>query len=159
MLGFVSEDFLTAASAFGEQGPLFGLDLGSKTIGVAVSDPARMVATPVQTIRRTKFTKDAEHLRGLANERSIVGLVIGLPLNMDGTAGPAAQSARAFGRNLPGILDIPIAFWDERLSTAAMERELISLDTKRAKRAENIDEMAATFILQGAIDRLRSSSP
>ncbi len=140
---------------FGVSGALLGLDLGDKTIGVAVCDPDRRVATPVETIRRKKFTPDAERLKLLAEERGCVGLIFGLPLNMDGTEGPRVQSTRAFARNLKRILQLPIAFWDERLSTVAMERDLIALDTSRAKRAEKIDEMAATFILQGAIDRIR----
>ena len=151
----MSDDFIQRAAAFGAGGALFGLDLGEKTIGVAVCDPDRRVATPVETIRRSKFTKDAERLATLAAERGIVGIVIGLPLNMDGTEGPSAQRARAFARNLPRILNLPVAFWDERFSTAAMERELIAIDTKRKRRAEKIDESAAAFILQGAIDRLR----
>ncbi len=151
----MSHEFEQAATVFGARGALFGLDLGEKTIGVAVCDPDRLVATPVETIRRKKFTLDAERLAALASERKITGIVIGLPLNMDGTEGPSAQRARAFARNLPKVLDLPVAFWDERLSTAAMERDLIAMDTSRAKRAEKIDEMAATFILQGAIDRLR----
>lgn len=150
----MTASFIEQAAAFGPAGALLGLDLGEKTIGVAVCDPARMVATPVETIRRKKFTPDAERLAVLAGERNVVGLIIGLPLNMDGTEGPSAQRTRAFARNLPKILDLPIAFWDERLSTAAMERDLIALDTSRAKRAAKIDESAATFILQGAIDRL-----
>lgn len=148
-------DFEQAAAAFGPRGSLLGLDLGEKTIGVATCDPDRMVATPVETIRRKKFTPDAERLAFLAGERGVVGLIMGLPLNMDGTEGPSAQRTRAFARNLARILPLPVAFWDERLSTAAMERDLIALDTSRAKRAEKIDEMAATFILQGAIDRIR----
>lgn len=155
----MSEGFEQQAAAFGASGALFGLDLGEKTIGVAVCDPARMVATPVETIRRKKFTADAERLAALAAERQIAGVIIGLPLNMDGTEGPRAQSTRAFARNLPRILDLPVALWDERLSTVAMERDLIALDTSRAKRAEKIDEMAATFILQGAIDRIRGLRP
>ncbi|MFC2953542.1 Holliday junction resolvase RuvX [Marinicaulis aureus] len=151
----MNNEFEQAAAAFGARGALFGLDLGEKTIGVAVCDPDRMVATPVETVRRKKFTLDAERLAALASERKITGIIIGLPLNMDGTEGPSAQRARAFARNLPKALDLPVAFWDERLSTAAMERDLIAMDTSRAKRAEKIDEMAATFILQGAIDRLR----
>ncbi len=154
----MTNSFEQQAAAFGAAGALFGLDIGEKTIGVAICDPARQVATPIETIRRKKFTADAERLAALAAERKIAGIVIGLPLNMDGTEGPSAQRARAFARNLPRILDLPVAFWDERLSTAAMERELIALDTSRAKRAEKIDEMAATFILQGAIDRLRAIS-
>jgi len=151
----LSEPFEQAAAAFGAKGALLGLDLGEKTIGVATCDPDRMVATPVETIRRKKFTPDAERLAILAGERNAVGLIMGLPLNMDGTEGPSAQRARAFARNLARILPLPVAFWDERLSTAAMERDLIALDTSRARRAEKIDEMAATFILQGAIDRIR----
>lgn len=155
----MSATFIQEAAAFGERGALFGLDLGEKTIGVAVCDPDRRVATPVETIRRTKFTPDAERLAALAVERNVVGLVMGLPLNMDGTEGPSAQRARAFARNLPRIIDLPIAFWDERLSTAAMERDLIAIDTKRKRRADKIDESAAAFILQGAIDRLREAGP
>lgn len=151
----MSKEFEQAAQGFGAKGALFGLDIGEKTIGVAVCDPARIVATPVETIRRKKFTADAERLAALAAERKIAGIIIGLPLNMDGTEGPSAQRARAFARNLPKLLDLPTAFWDERLSTAAMERDLIAMDISRAKRAEKIDQMAATFILQGAIDRLR----
>lgn len=151
----MTQSFEQQAAGFGASGALFGLDLGEKTIGVAVCDPARMVATPVETIRRKKFTADAERLAALAAERTIIGVIIGLPLNMDGSEGPRAQSARAFARNLPRVLPLPIALWDERLSTVAMERDLIALDTSRAKRAEKIDEMAATFILQGAIDRIR----
>ncbi|WDI31392.1 Holliday junction resolvase RuvX [Hyphococcus flavus] len=151
----MTETFEQQAAAFGATGALFGLDIGEKTIGVAVCDPARQVATPVETIRRKKFTPDAERLKELATARGVMGLIIGLPRNMDGTEGPSAQRARAFARNLPRILDLPVAFWDERLSTAAMERDLIALDTSRAKRAEKIDEAAATFILQGAIDRIR----
>lgn len=151
----MNDEFEQQAAAFGDRGTLLGLDLGDKTIGVASCDPDRQVATPVTTIRRVKFTPDAEELKRLAVERGAVGLVIGLPRNMDGTEGPRAQSTRAFARNLARLLPFPIAFWDERLSTAAMERELIALDTSRARRAQKIDESAATFILQGAIDRLR----
>lgn len=151
----MTESFENQAAAFGERGALLGLDLGEKTIGVAVCDPDRMIATPVETIRRKKFTPDVERLGMLATERNVVGLILGLPLNMDGTEGPRAQSTRAFARNLPRLLPLPVAFWDERLSTAAMERDLIALDTSRAKRADVIDEMAASFILQGAIDRIR----
>lgn len=149
------ETFEQQAAAFGQTGVILGLDLGDKTIGVAVCDPARMVATPVETIHRKKFTPDATRLAKLAGERSAVGLILGLPLNMDGTEGPRAQSTRSFARNLARILPLPVAFWDERLSTTAMERDLIALDTSRAKRAEIIDASAATFILQGAIDRIR----
>lgn len=154
----MTSEFEQAAALFGDRGTLLGLDLGDKTIGVASADPDRMVATPVETIRRKKFTLDAERLQVLADERSAVGFVLGLPLNMDGSEGPRVQATRAFARNLSNKIALPIALWDERLSTAAMERDLIALDTSRAKRADKIDEAAATFILQGAIDRIRSFS-
>jgi putative Holliday junction resolvase len=152
----MTSEFEQAAEAFGASGALLGLDLGEKTIGVASCDPARRVATPVKTIRRTKFAADADALRLLAAGRGVVGLVLGLPRNMDGSEGPRAQSTRAFARNLMRTLSLPVALWDERLSTVAMERDLIALDASRAKRAAKIDESAATFILQGAIDRLRN---
>ncbi|MGE0409715.1 MAG: Holliday junction resolvase RuvX [Amphiplicatus sp.] len=151
--------FEQQAAAFGPRGVLLGLDVGDKTVGVASCDPDRMVATPVDTVRRTKFAADAARLAELAGARRAVGLVIGLPLNMNGTEGPRAQSTRAFARNLARVLPLPAAFWDERLSTAAMERDLIALDMGRARRAQKIDESAAAFILQGAIDRLRSRAP
>jgi putative Holliday junction resolvase len=136
------------------RGALMGLDLGTKTIGVAVSDPDRRLATGVATIARTNFTTDAARLLALASERGTVALVLGLPVNMDGTEGPRAQSARAFARNLSKLSKMPIALWDERLSTAAVERDLIAADVSRAKRAAVIDQHAAAFILQGALDRL-----
>jgi putative Holliday junction resolvase len=136
-------------------GPLLGLDIGSKTIGVAVSDPMQSLATPVETIKRKKFGIDAETLLSMAAERRSVGFVIGLPRNMDGTEGAKAQSVRTFAKNLGSRTDLPIALWDERLSTAAAERGLIGLDVSRAKRAAVIDSHAAGFILQGALDRLR----
>ena len=132
-----------------------GLDLGTKTIGVATSDPDRTIATAVETIVRTAFTADARRLIALAAERNAVGFVLGLPINMDSSEGPRAQSTRAFARNLAKLTDLPIALWDERLSTAAVERELIAADVSRAKRAAVIDQHAAMFILQGALDRLR----
>ncbi|MDP8916437.1 MAG: Holliday junction resolvase RuvX [Pseudomonadota bacterium] len=139
-------------------GPLFGLDLGEKTIGVASSDAGRFLATPLTLIRKTKFTADAEQLFALMAERGAAALVIGLPLNMDGGEGPRAQSARAFGRNLLRLRDLPLAFWDERLSTAAVERQLIGhLDMSRARRAEMVDQNAAAWILQGALDRLANA--
>ena len=144
------------AAAFPPGTALFGLDLGDKTIGVAVSNPDRTLATPLETIRRTKFTKDAARLVELAEPRKIGGIVLGLPLNMDGSEGPRVQATRAFARNLARVLPLPIAFWDERLSTSVMERALIDLDTSRAKRAEMIDALAASYILQGALDRLRN---
>lgn len=146
---------MKAAGGFGARGVLLGLDLGEKTIGVASCDPDRRVATPVETIRRGRFGADAARLSLLARERAAVGIVLGLPLNMDGSEGPRAQSTRAFARNLTRALDLPLAFWDERLSTSAMERELIALDVSRTRRAQKIDEAAAAYILQGAIDRLR----
>ncbi len=146
------------AAAFGARGALFGLDLGEKTIGVAVCDPDRRVATPVETIRRRKFTLDAERLKELGDARGVVGVILGLPLNMDGSEGPRAQSTRAFARNLPRVVDLPVAFWDERLPTAAVTRDMIGLDESRAKRAARVDESAAAFILQGAIDRIRTLS-
>ena len=149
-------EFEQQAGAFGQTGALLGLDLGEKTIGIACCDPERRIATPVETIRRKKFTPDAERLLELAAARDVVGIVIGLPLNMDGGEGPRAQATRAFIRNLARLSPLPAAFWDERLSTAAMERDLIGLDVSRARRREKIDEAAATFILQGAIDRLRA---
>ena len=137
------------------RGALIGLDLGTKTIGVASSDPDRRLATGVETIARKAFTADAARLLALATERKAVGFVLGLPLNMDGTEGPRAQSTRSFARNLSRLTDLPIALWDERLSTAAVERSLIDHDVSRAKRAAIVDEHAAIFILQGALDRLR----
>jgi putative Holliday junction resolvase len=136
------------------RGALVGLDLGTKTIGVAVSDPDRKLATGVGTIQRKAFKADAARLLALAAERSAVGFVLGLPINMDGSEGPRAQSTRAFARNFAGLTELAIALWDERLSTAAVERELIANDVSRARRAEVIDQHAAIFILQGALDRL-----
>jgi putative Holliday junction resolvase len=136
------------------RGALIGLDLGTKTIGVATSDPDRRLATAVETVARTGFTADAARLLALAKERNAAGFVLGLPINMDGSEGPRAQSTRAFARNLARLTELPIALWDERLSTAAVERELIAADVSRAKRAGVIDQHAAVFILQGALDRL-----
>lgn len=125
-----------------------------KTIGVALSDPARSLATPLSTIKRTKFTADVTILLEWMTERSVVGVIIGLPRNMDGTLGPKAQSVKTFAKNLAKLTDLPLSMWDERLSTAAAERALIDLDVSRAKRAAVIDSHAAGFILQGALDRL-----
>ena len=136
------------------RGALIGLDLGTKTIGVATSDPDRRVATAVETIARKAFTADAARILALAAERNAVGVVLGLPVNMDGSEGPRAQSTRAFARNLARLTALPIALWDERLSTAAVERALIDADASRAKRKAVIDQHAAVFILQGALDRL-----
>jgi putative Holliday junction resolvase len=141
------------------RGALIGLDLGTKTIGVATSDPDRRLATGVETVARTVFSADAARLLALAAERKAVGFVLGLPINMDGSEGPRAQSTRAFARNLARLTELPIGLWDERLSTAAVERELIDADVTRAKRAKVIDQHAAVFILQGALDRLRKLNP
>jgi putative holliday junction resolvase len=134
--------------------PVCGLDLGEKTIGFAVSDLRRQVATPVLVIRRVKFTEDAARLLELVKERGIVGIVLGLPLNMDGSEGPRVQSTRAFARNLVKLTDLPITYWDERLSTVAAERALLEGDASRAKRRQVIDQVAAGYILQGALDRM-----
>jgi len=136
------------------RGALLGLDLGTKTIGVAASDPDRRLATGVETIARTRFAADAARLLALAAERKAAGFVLGLPVNMDGSEGARAQSARAFARNFAKHTGLPIALWDERLSTAAVERELIAADMSRARRKAVIDQHAAIFILQGALDRL-----
>jgi putative holliday junction resolvase len=143
-----------AAAHLPPRGSLLGLDLGTKTIGVATSDPDRRLATAVETVARKAFTADAARLLALAKERNAGGFVLGLPINMDGSEGPRAQSTRAFARNLSKLTELPIALWDERLSTAAVERELIEADVSRAKRAAVIDQHAAVFILQGALDRL-----
>jgi putative pre-16S rRNA nuclease len=143
-----------AAVHLSPRGALIGLDLGTKTIGVAVSDPDRKLAAGVTTIARTNFTSDAKALLALAAERAAVGFVLGLPINMDGSEGPRAQSTRTFARNFSKLTELPIALWDERLSTAAVERDLIAADVSRAKRAAVIDQHAAAFILQGALDRL-----
>jgi putative Holliday junction resolvase len=147
---------IDAAAHWPARRALLGLDLGTKTIGVAVSDPDRRLATGVETIRRKTFTADAARLMQLAAERGVAGFVIGLPVNMDGSEGPSAQSARAFARNLAKLTPHAIGLWDERLSTVAVERELIAADVSRASRAKVIDEHAAIFILQGALDRLRN---
>lgn len=137
------------------QAPLLGLDLGGKTIGVAVSDITRRIASPVETIARRKFTEDAQRLIAIAGDRQAGLIVLGLPLNMDGSEGPRAQSTRAFARNLGKLTPLPILFWDERLSTAAVERMLIDADTSRARRAQIVDKLAAAYILQSALDSLK----
>ena len=145
---------IEAAPHWPARGALIGLDLGTKTIGVSVSDPDRRLATGVETVKRSAFTADAARLVALAQARNAVGFVLGLPINRDGSEGPRAQSTPAFARNFSRLTDLAIALWDERLSTAAVERELIGMDMSRARRAEVIDEHAAIFILQGALDRL-----
>jgi putative Holliday junction resolvase len=150
--------FATDLSALPSSGRLLGLDVGDKTVGVAVSDSRRSVASPVDTIRRTKLAADVAALKRIAQERQAVGLVVGLPVNMDGSEGPRCQSVRAFVRNLAQQgLSLPVAFWDERLSTAAVERFLVDeADMTRAGRARVVDKMAAAYILQGALDALAS---
>ncbi len=147
---------IEAAALWPARGALIGLDLGTKTIGVAVSDPDRKLATGVETIQRKTFTADAARLLALSAERNVAGFILGLPINMDGSEGPRAQSTRAFARNLAGLTTLPIGLWDERLSTAAVTRDMIANDVSRAKRAVIVDQMAAAYILQGALDRLKS---
>ncbi|MTI03686.1 MULTISPECIES: Holliday junction resolvase RuvX [Alphaproteobacteria] len=134
---------------------LMGLDLGEKTIGVAVSDRMRGVASPLETVRRKKFTLDSARLMEIVTDREIGGILLGLPKNMDGTEGPRCQSTRAFARNLSRLTELPIGFWDERLSTVAAEKALLEADTTRKRRGQVIDHVAAGYILQGALDRLR----
>jgi putative Holliday junction resolvase len=133
---------------------LIGIDLGTKTIGLALSDVERRIATPLETIQRVKFTQDAQRLIELARKHGVEAFVMGLPLNMDGSEGPRVQSTKAFLNNLARLTDLPSVFWDERLSTAFVQRSLIEQDVSRAKRAEIVDRMAAAYILQGALDRL-----
>ncbi|WP_284262690.1 Holliday junction resolvase RuvX [Roseicyclus amphidinii] len=154
----ICTDIESFAAAIPPGRGLLGLDLGTKTIGVAVSDRLLSAATPLETVKRVKFTADAARLAEIAAKREIGGVILGLPANMDGTEGPRAQSTRAFARNLSrfeGFEGLPIAFWDERLSTVAAERALLEADTTRKRRAEVIDAVAAGYILQGALDRLR----
>lgn len=150
----IHPEFESFAAALPPRRAVAGLDLGTRTIGVAVSDLLWSIATPLQTIRRRKFTQDAEALLDILTRRNIGGIVLGLPFNMDGSEGPRCQSTRSFARNLSGLSDLPIGFWDERLSTVAAERALLEADTSRARRAEVIDHVAAGYILQGALDRL-----
>ena len=145
---------IEAAPLLPRRGALIGLDLGTKTVGVAVSDPDRRLATGVETIARATFSADAKRILALCADRKAAGIVLGLPINMDGSEGPRAQSTRSFARNLARLTTLPIALWDERLSTAAVERELIAADASRAKRKAVIDQHAAAYILQGALDRL-----
>ena len=154
----IHEDPAAFFAALPPMGAIAGLDLGTKTIGVAMSDRLRSVATPVETICRTKFTADAAALLALLEAREAGAIVLGLPRNMDGSEGPRAQSTRAFARNLSALTDRPIGFWDERLSTVAAERALLEADTSRRRRAEVIDHVAAAVILQGLLDRLRHAT-
>ena len=152
-------DLLDLPAACPPDTPWMGLDLGEKTIGVAVSDSTRLIASPLELIRKSKFTQEAEHLLKLMAHRKVSALVIGLPANMDGTEGPRAQSCRAFARNLERLRPVNIAFWDERLSTSAVERFLIEdLDLNRKRRAQVVDRTAAAWILQGALDRVRDQA-
>jgi putative Holliday junction resolvase len=151
----ITDDIAAFAAALPLGRALAGLDLGDKTIGVAVSDRLLSVASPLETIRRRKFTLDAARLTEILAARDIGGIILGLPRNMDGSEGPRCQSTRAFARNFAGLVDLPITFWDERLSTVAAERALLEADTTRKRRAEVIDHVAACYILQGALDRLR----
>jgi putative Holliday junction resolvase len=151
MIAASIEDFAAALPA---NRAIAGLDLGDKTIGVALSDLRRQVATPIQVIRREKFTLDAGRLLALLTDRGAAGIVLGLPLNMDGSSGPRVQATQAFARNLEKLTPLPICYWDERLSTVAAERALIEADTSRKRRKEVIDQVAAGYILQGALDRM-----
>ena len=150
----VLDDIASLADAVGPGQRLLGLDLGDKTIGLALSDSGFGIASPVGTIRRKRFTQDAAELLRLVDVREVGGLVIGLPINMDGTEGPRCQSSRQFAANLLALREIPIAFWDERLSTSAVERAMVSADLSRKKRAKRVDTAAAAYILQGALDSL-----
>ncbi|MFT6473884.1 Holliday junction resolvase RuvX [Qipengyuania profunda] len=152
--GLVTDNALTYGDALPEGGALLGLDLGTKTIGVATCDAGWRYATAGKTITRSKFTKDCGALRTIVTERKIAGVVIGLPRNMDGTEGPRAQASRAYARNLAQTLHLPVLLWDERWSTSSAEAAMIGQDMSRAKRATKIDSHAAAIILQGAIDAL-----
>lgn len=136
------------------KGRLAGIDLGSKTIGLAISDVERQLASPLKTLTRAEFRKDADALIAIFAEFEIVGVILGMPLDLEGRGGPRAQSTRAFGRNLSQLIDLPIAYWDERFSTAVVTRALIASDVSRARRAQVVDKLAAAYILQGALDRL-----
>ncbi len=151
----ICDDFADFVSACPPMRALVGLDLGDKTIGIAISDRLGATATPTETIRRKKFSLDSEKLLQIITEREVGGIILGLPRNMDGSEGPRCQSTRAFARNLARLTDLPIGFWDERLSTVAAEKALLEADTTRKRRAEVIDHVAASYILQGALDRMR----
>ncbi|WP_375410195.1 Holliday junction resolvase RuvX [uncultured Methylobacterium sp.] len=148
-------DILAFLAAAAPGSRLIGIDLGTKTIGLALCDGGRRIASPLETIRRVKFTPDAARLRALCEAHAVGGLVIGLPLNMDGSEGPRVQSTRAFVRNLKPLLPLPVLYWDERLSTAAVTRALIAADASRARRGEVVDQLAAAYILQGCLDAMR----
>jgi putative Holliday junction resolvase len=149
----MNDDMEALVAALPKGARLLGVDLGTKTIGLALSDVERRIATPLETLKRTKFTPDADALRRVVERFGVGGLVVGLPLNMDGSEGPRSQATRAFVRNLKPLIKIPVAFWDERLSTMAVTRTLIDADASRARRGALVDKMAAAYILQGALDR------
>ncbi len=151
----IHDEFEDFAAALPPMTALMGLDLGEKTIGVAVSDLMRGVASPLETVRRKKFTLDSARLLEIIADREIGGVILGLPKNMDGTEGPRCQSTRAFARNLSRLTEVSIGFWDERLSTVAAEKALLEADTTRKRRGQVIDHVAAGYILQGALDRMR----
>ncbi len=150
----IFEDVIEFADALPSYAPLAGLDLGTKTIGVAVSDAMLTIASPLETIKRTKFQADATRLFEITAHRNVAGIVLGLPRNMDGSEGPRAQSTRAFARNLARLTELPITYWDERLSSVAADRAMLEADLSRKRRAERIDNVAAGIILQGLLDRL-----
>ena len=157
-MAILTVDGLAAALPKGAR--LLGLDLGTKTIGLALSDPGRQIASPLSVLKRTKLKPDAAKLAEIVRAHAVGGIVLGLPINMNGSEGPRAQATRAFARNLTDLLDLPLAFWDERLSTAAVERVLIEqADVSRARRAELVDKLAAAYILQGALDTMRRARP
>ena len=151
----IYEDVSEFANELRSSNSLIGLDLGTKTIGVAVSDIILSVATPIKTIKRKKFSLDSDHLLEIISTKNCCGVIIGLPINMDGSEGPRAQSTRAFARNFSAKTELPITFWDERLSTVAAEKALLEADTTRKRRAQVIDHVAAAYILQGFLDRLK----
>jgi putative Holliday junction resolvase len=153
--GRTHDDIGAFAAGLPQRGALIGIDAGTKTLGLALSDFTRLIASPLETIRRTKFTADAVRLLALAETHKVAGFVLGLPVNLDGSEGPRAQATRAFARNLNRLTALPVLLWDERLSTVAAERTLLEADASRRRRAEVIDKLAATLILQGALDRLR----
>lgn len=152
-------DLPAFAAVLPARGALLGLDPGAKRIGVAVADPDRIIASPLDTVVRTKFAVDAARILDLYDGRQCAGLVLGLPRNMDGSEGPAAQSARAFARNLLAVRDVALLLWDERLSTAAVTRTLIEADSSRRRRAEVVDKLAAAYALQGVLDALKERAP
>lgn len=152
-MSLILDDISAFYAEVGATSVIMGLDFGTKTIGVAMSDRLQTVATPRETVKRKKFGQDAAALKLLIEQNEVAGIILGLPMNMDGSEGPRAQSTRAFARNLSALIEVPISFWDERLSTVAAERALLEADMSRAKRAVVIDNVAASYILQGVLDR------